>query len=169
MSNADLTPCPSCGKDVHAAARACPTCGFEPERTRLQELWSSLVTVSSILAGFSLAALVQMITGEAREAESVSFHIAAALLIVSSLLLLTVILGAESLRLQDPALGAMRHSERREQRDRSVSHWLLGTFLIALVLSAASIVLLGFFHHVYIGGIGVGVGALCVLLLWRCR
>ncbi|MBY0229488.1 MAG: zinc ribbon domain-containing protein [Gemmataceae bacterium] len=163
-----LFPCPGCDKPIHPSARSCPQCGYQPDRAHLDDLWAGLVGVSSILAGFGLAALVQLVSGESRKSDEPSYHVSVGLLVGSSLLLLAVIVGAELLRRQEPAQGAMRPNPKREERARAVTGWLLLAFCLGLASAAASVVLLGFFFHLAHGIVGSVVAALAVFLLSRC-
>src|SRR5262245_13102490 len=111
----DLTPCPGgCGNLVHPNARECPHCGFQSEMARIEDLMGSLATISSILTGFGLAALVQLATGESRKEETLQWT--TGVWIVSSLLLLSVLVCSEVLRRREVGGGRMRLSREEDQR-----------------------------------------------------
>src|SRR3712207_6291847 len=93
----DLIPCPGgCGNRVHRSATECPHCGFRADLDSLEDLLGSLSTVSSILTGFGLAALVQLASGELRDEAAMRWT--TGLWIISSVLLLGVMVGSEVLR-----------------------------------------------------------------------
>src|SRR5947209_806266 len=140
----DLIPCPGgCGNRVHPNARECPHCGYQSEMDRLEDLLGSLGTISSILTGFGLAALVQLATGESRNEPTLQWT--TGVWIVSSLLLLGVLVGSEVLRRREVGGGRLRLSREEDQRLWGQSQWLLLSFALALIGTAAGVVLLGFY------------------------
>src|SRR5947209_4872994 len=93
----DLLPCPGgCGTQVHRNASECPQCGYRAELSRVEDLLGSLSTVSSILTGFGLAALVQLATGESKKEPALQWT--TGLWMVSSVLFLGVMICSELLR-----------------------------------------------------------------------
>src|SRR3954471_17168325 len=109
MTTKELLPCPGgCGTQVHRNATECPQCGFRSELSRLGELLGSLSTVSSILTGFGLAALVQLATGEAKTEPTLQWT--TGLWTASSLLLLGIMVCSEVLRRREVAGGTLRPS-----------------------------------------------------------
>src|SRR5262249_28034953 len=145
-SHRGVTPC---GHRVHTNARECPNCGYQSEMGRLEDLLGSLGTICSILVGFGLAALVQLASGESRT--DWALQLTTALWIVSSLLLLGVLVCSEVLRRREVGGGRMRLSQEEDQRLWLRSEWLLLTFALALLGTAAGVVLLGFFFSLWHG------------------
>jgi hypothetical protein len=75
ISANELIACPGgCGNSVHRNAPACPHCGYQAELGRLEEPLGSLSTVSSILTGFGLAALVQLASTESSAREDLALQ-----------------------------------------------------------------------------------------------
>jgi hypothetical protein len=130
---------------------------------KLEDLLGSLGTVSSILTGFGLAALVQLATGEARQ-DSV-LQVTTGLWVVSSLLLLGVLVCSEVLRRREAVRGHLRLSREEEERLWRRSEWLLFAFALALLGTAVGVVLLGFFFSPWHGAAGCVAVAVGLLLL----
>src|SRR4051812_14556508 len=131
MTTKELLPCPGgCGTQVHRNATECPQCGFRSELSRLEDLLGSLSTVSSILTGFGLAALVQLATGEAKKEPALQWT--SGFWIVSSVLLLGVMICSEVLRRREVGGGRLRLSPQEEERLWRRSEWLLVSFALAL-------------------------------------
>jgi len=164
-SSGDMIPCPGCGSQVHANARECPNCGYQSEMGRLEDLLGSLGMICSILTGFGLAALVQLATGESRK-EWV-LQLTTGLWTVSSLLLLGVLVCSEVLRRREVGGGRLRLSREEDDRLWKRSEWLLFTFALALLGTAAGVVLLGFFFSVWHGVAGCVAVAAGFFLLWK--
>jgi hypothetical protein len=168
MASDDLIFCPGgCGNRVHPAAAACPQCGYQSELGRLGELLGSLSTVSSILTGFGLAALVQLATGEAKSEPALQWT--TGLWTVSSLLLLGVMVCSEVLRRREVGGGPLCPSREENERLWRRSEWLLFSFALALLGTAAGVVLLGFYFstaHGVAGCAAVAVGFLLVRSMW---
>jgi hypothetical protein len=161
----DLIPCPGgCGSQVHRNARECPHCGYQSEMGRMEDLLGSLGTVSSILIGFGLAALVQLATGESRKEPTLVWT--TGLWIVSSLLLLGVLVCSEVLRRREVG-GRLRLSREEEERLWHRSEWLLFSFALSLLGTAAGVVLLGFYFSTWHGAAGCIAVAVGFFLLWR--
>jgi hypothetical protein len=131
---------------------------------RMEELLGSLGTISSILTGFGLAALVQLATEEARK--DWTLQLTTGVWTVSSLLLLGVLVSAETLRRRDVGGGRMRLARAEDERLWRGSEWLLGTFAVALLGTAVGVVLLGFFFSTWHGVAGC-VGLVFGLYLLR--
>ena len=162
----DLIPCPGgCGNRIHPNARECPHCGYQCEMDRIEELLGSLGPISSILTGFGLAALVQLATAEARNEWTLQWT--TGVWIVASLLLLGVLVGSETLRRRDVGGGRMRLSREEDQQLWSRSEWLLISFSLALLGTAAGVVLLGFFFSPWHGVAGCVAVAAGFFLLWK--
>src|SRR5262245_36863068 len=141
----DLVDCPAaCGNKVHRNAGECPHCGHRTDISRLEDLFSSLSTVSSILVGFGLAALVQLASGETKAKEDPLLTWATAAWLIASLLLLGVLLSSEVLRRREITGGRMRPLTAESERLWSSSGWLLVTFFLALVFVAGGVILLAF-------------------------
>jgi Na+/melibiose symporter-like transporter len=165
-ANGGLIPCPGgCGGRVHPNARECPQCGYQSEMGRMEDLLGSLGTISSILIGFGLAALVQLATEESRKEWALQWT--SAVWIVSSLLLLGVLVSSEVLRRRDVGGGRMRLSREEDQRLWRRSEWLLLSLSLALLGTAAGVVLLGFYFSVWHGVAGCLAVAAGFFLLWR--
>jgi hypothetical protein len=119
------------------------------------------------LTGFGLAALVQLATSESRSKEDVALQWTAGLWIVSSLLLLGVMVCSEVLRRREIGGSRLLLSAAEDERVWRRSEWLLGGFALALLGTAAGVVLLGFSFsllHGIVGCVAVSVG---FVLLWR--
>jgi amino acid transporter len=159
-------PCPGgCGNSIHSNARECPHCGYQSEVERIEDLLGSLGTISSILTGFGLAALVQLATDDSRKEPALQWT--TGVWIVSSLLLLGVLVCSELLRRRDVSGGRMQLSQEEDQRLWGRSEWLLLTFSLALLATAAGIVLLGFFFSLWHGIAGCIAAAVGFFLLWK--
>jgi hypothetical protein len=164
----DLIPCPGgCGNQVHRNASACPQCGYEADLGRVEELLGSLSMVTSILTGFGLAALVQLASEESKAKEEASLQWTKGLWIASSLLLLGVMLCSEVLRRREAGGGRMRPRPEEEERLWRRSEWLLACFALALLGTAAGVVLLGFHFSVIHGLVGCTAVVAGFLLLWK--
>src|SRR5262245_54789305 len=123
-AKSDLISCPGgCGGRVHLTARECPHCGYQSEMGRMEDLLGSLGTISSILTGFGLAALVQLATGEARMETALVWT--TGVWVVSSLLLLGVLVSSEVLRRREVSGGRLRLSRAEDERLWRRSEWLM--------------------------------------------
>jgi hypothetical protein len=123
--------------------------------------------VSSILTGFGLAALVQLATGEARNEPTMQWT--TGLWVVSSLLLLTVMVSSEVLRRREMGGGQLRFSAEEDDQLWKRSEWLLFGFALALLGTAAGVVLLGFYFsvaHGIAGCVTVLVGFALIRKMW---
>lgn len=156
--------CPGCGQKVHRRATVCPHCGCPAELTTFQEQLASLSTICSILVGFGLAGLVQLGGDVEKIRESLWLLLAIGCWLFSSLVLLAVLvlsellrrreLGEDVLDLSDDDLRAYeRHCER-----------LLTSFSIALGITAAGVVLLGF-HFSILHGLVALLAILIALII----
>ncbi len=164
----DQIPCPGgCGTQVHRNASACPQCGYQADLGRLEELLGSLSMVSSILTGFGLAALVQLASEESKAKDEPALQWTTGLWIASSLLLLGVMVCSEVLRRREAGGGRMRPRAEEDERLWRRSEWLLACFALALLGTAAGVILLGFHFSILHGGVGCVAVAVVVLLLWR--
>lgn len=162
----ELILCPgNCGNRVHSSARECPRCGFESEMVRVEELLGSLSTVSSILTGFGLAALVQLATGESRNEPVLQWTVG--LWTFSSLLLLSILVCSEFLRRKDVAGGRIRLKGTEENQLWRRSELLLTTFTVAVAGAAAGVVLLGFHFSIAHGLVASIAVVLGVYSFWR--
>jgi hypothetical protein len=134
--------------------------------SRLEELLGSLSTISSILVGFGLAALVQLASGQDTKTD-VWLLLTSASWIIGSVLLMGVLLGSEALRRQEISGGRMKPHANEDERLGRCSEWLLGAFALALLCVAAGVILLGFwFSHLH--GIAACVAVLlAVLVVYR--
>jgi hypothetical protein len=132
---------------------------------KMEDLLGSLGTISSILTGFGMAALVQLATNESRQEWTHQWT--TAVWVVSSLLLLGVLVCSEFLRRRDVGGGRMRLSRQEDQRLWRQSEWLLLSFSLALLGTAAGVVLLGFFFSLWHGVAGCVAVAAGLLLLWK--
>jgi len=160
-------PCPGgCGNAIHANATECPHCGYRAEFSRLEELLGSLSTISSILTGFGLAALVQLAASPAEVGHERLLQWTNGLWIVSSVWLLAVMVGAETLRRRELRGSRMRLTPQEEERLWKGSERLLLTFALALIGTAAGVICLGFSFSVLHGVLGcIAVGIAFLLLL----
>jgi hypothetical protein len=161
----ELIPCPGCRANVHPNARECPHCGYQSEMDRLEELLGSLGTISSILIGFGLAALVQLATDESRQEPTLRWT--TGLWIVSSLLLLGVLVGSEVLRRREVGGGRLRISREEDERLWQRSEWLLLGFSLSLLGTAAGVVILSFYFSPWHGLAGCLTVAVGFFLLWK--
>jgi hypothetical protein len=136
-------PCPGCDAQVHRRATVCPECGCPAELTVFQEQLASLSTICSILVGFGLAGLVQLAGDVEKIRESNWLLVAIGCWLFSSLVLLAVLVLSELLRRQEVA-DAVFDLPDDILRDyaRRCEH-LLTWFSVALVVTAAGVVLLG--------------------------
>ena len=158
-------PCPGCKRLVDRNASECPGCNYQPPAGRAEELLGSLVTVGSILIGFTLASLVQIAASDTRNDDLV--QIATGFWIVSSVLFMGVVTAAEALRRRD-------HDRERfltTHEDGDVL-WgrcesLLTAFAVALLLAALGVIVLGFFFSTIHGVVGVIAAILTFVLLVR--
>jgi hypothetical protein len=132
---------------------------------RLDDLLGSLSTISSILTGFGLAALVQLATGEARTQPALQWT--TGVWVMSSLLLLGVLVCSEVLRRRDAGGGRMRLSKKEDDQVWRRSEWLLASFALALLGTAAGVVLLGFFFSIWHGVAGCVAVTAGFFLLWK--
>jgi hypothetical protein len=165
-TNDDLLPCPAgCTRKLHRNAKECPGCGYQSEISRIEDLLSSLGTISSILIGFGLAALVQLATDESRKEPMLQWTTLA--WIISSLLLLGVLVSEEFLRMREVRGGRMGLSREEDQRQWRRSEWLLLTFTLALFVPATGIVLVGFCFSLLHGLAACAAIIVGFLLLWK--
>jgi hypothetical protein len=170
MSTSDeLIPCPGgCGTSVHRDAEECPHCGFRAKVNRFDNLLASLSTISSILTGFGLSALVQLASIEKERRDDLSALITTGLWIVSSVLLLSVLICSEVLRRREVG-GRMLLATAEEVALWGRTQWLLSTFALALGLTATGVVTLGFFFsvtHGVVGCVAVLVGYYVLRKVW---
>jgi hypothetical protein len=167
-SDNELISCPGgCGNAVHRHASACPYCGYQAELGRVEELLGSLSTVSSILTGFGLAALVQLATGESRPKDDALLQWTTGLWLVSSLLLLGVMLSSEVLRRREIGGSRLQLSVAEDERIWHQGELLLGCFALALLGMAVGVVLLGFSFSLLLGIVGCVAVIFVFVLLWR--
>jgi len=131
----------------------------------MEDLLGSLSTISSILTGFGLAALVQLATGESRKETELLWT--TAMWIVSSLLLLGVLVCSEVLRRREVGGGRLRPSQEEDEQLWRRSEWLLLSFSMSLLGTAAGVVLLGFFFSVWHGLAGCLAVTAGFFLLWK--
>ena len=145
MPGTELIECPGCGQKVHPRANDCPACGFRSDVTAFDNLLSGLTSVSSILVGFGLAALVSLATSERRAWENQILYYAAMCWSGSSIALLVVLVHAEFLRKQLSDLPRINLPREREESvwQRCVN--LLWIFTTAVMVCAIGVVLIGFF------------------------
>jgi hypothetical protein len=163
-SRNELIPCPGgCNNQVHPSAKECPHCGYQSELGRLEELLGSLSTISSILTGFGLAALVQLANEDAKD--SLALQLTTGLWIVSSLLLLGVLVGSELLRRREVGGGRLRPSREEDETLWRRSEWLLGSSALALGGTAVGVVVLGFYFSLWHGLAGCLAVAVGIFLL----
>jgi hypothetical protein len=106
-------------------------------------LLGSLSTVSSIVVGFGLAAIVSIATAEKDRADDIFCQITAGCWTLSSLLLLAVLLSAEILRRSEVG-SRIAISDAEEDKIWSRCVRLLWMFSISLLLTATGVVLLAF-------------------------
>src|SRR4051812_31808967 len=166
-SGNELLPCPGgCGSQVHSSAGECPECGYRSQLSRVEDLLVSIGTISSILAGFGLAALVQLATAEPREEGQLILAWTAGFWTAGSLLLLAVMIGAEVLRRREVSGGRMHPAPQEDERLWRRTEWLLASFATALLCTAAGVVFLGFFFSWLHGVIGLGATLAAGLILW---
>src|SRR5262249_18611414 len=128
--------------------------------TRLEDLLGSLGTVCSILVGFGLAALVQLASGDEKTRNDPWLSWAAATWIVASVLLLAVLVGAETLRRREVPGGRMTPRAGEDERLWKRGERLMMTFAFALLCTAAGVLLLGCWFswwHGLAGGVAVAV------------
>lgn len=162
----NLIPCPGgCGNQVHPNARECPGCGYLSEMGRLEDLLGSVGTISSILTGFGLAALVQLASGDSRKDWPV--QVTTGLWTVSSLLLLGVMICSEVLRRRDVGGSRLRLTREEDERLWKRSELLLLSFALSLLGTAAGVVVLGFYFSVWHGVAGCIAVAASFFLLWK--
>ena len=163
----DLFDCPGgCGERVHRLAATCQKCGFQSRLVQVENILGSLVTISSILTGFGLAAIVQLASVDKDNRDDWCIQGPMACWIVASLLLLGVIVGAELLRRRDlPSRIAPAQEEEDDLWLRS--QWLLSAFAFSLMPIAAGVVWLGFFFSVWLGAIGVAAVLVAIFILSR--
>ncbi len=159
-------PCPGCGKDVHPRAAACPSCGFRAESSNFRELLASLSLISSILIGFGLASLVALYA-QAPEGKPVVHHIAEGCWIFSSLLLLGVLVLSEWVGRQEVSEIEIQMPAADKEHVMQCCSDLLIAFLVALLLMAVGIVVLGFGFSLWHGLAGVGAVACSGVLIVR--
>ncbi len=161
-------PCPGgCGSSIHPNAVECPHCGYRAEFSRLEELLGSLSTMSSILTGFGLAALVQLATSQTEGRSERLLYWTSLLWIVSSMLLLAVMIGSETLRRREVQGSRMRLTPQEDERLWRWSEQLLFAFALALAGTAGGVILLGFSFSLLHGIIGLVVVAVSVVLIWK--
>jgi hypothetical protein len=160
-----LIPCPGCANQVHPNAKECPGCGYLSEMGRLEDLLGSLSTISSILTGFGLAALVQLATDESRKEPTLLWT--TWLWTISSLLLLGVLVCSEVLRRREVVGGRLRLSQEEDKHLWRRSEWLLLSFAFALLGTAAGVVMLGFYFSTWHGVTACFAVAIGFILLWK--
>ena len=167
-ANMELISCPGgCGNSIHANATECPHCGYRAEFSRLEDLLGSLSTISSILTGFGLAALVQLATIQAEPRSELLLQWTIGLWIVSSVLLLGVMIGSELLRRREVRGSRMRLAPQEDERLWRQSERLLLAFALALVGTAAGVIGLGFSFSMLHGIVGCVVVAFGVFLILK--
>ena len=163
----DLFDCPGgCGERVHRLAAACQKCGFQSRLIQIENILGSLVTISTILTGFGLSAIVQLVSVDKENRDTWAIQGPMACWIVASLLLLGVIVGAELLRRRDPP-SRISPDAKDEDDLWARSQWLLSTFAVSLVPVAVGVVWLGFFFSLWLGAIGVVAVAIAIFILSR--
>ena len=168
---AEIIECPSgCGSKVHTRATFCPNCGYRSESTNFEGLLGSLSTVSSILIGFGLAALVTLATDDSRAIEDVAVRITAGCWVVSSMMLLVVLVLTEIVRQRERNVGQLRISAGDEERIWKRCEILLYMFTLALVGTAVGVILLAFHFSVVHGVMGIVSVILSILvIIWLFR
>ena len=162
--SSELLPCPGgCGEMLHRSASECSRCGFRSRLAQVEDILGSLSTLSSILTGFGLSAIVQLATVAREERADLAVLGPMACWIVSSLLLLGVLVGAELLRRRERET---RISPQRADEDAlwDRAQWLLSTFALSLLPIAAGVVWLGAFFSVWLAVIG-GLALLAALFI----
>lgn len=157
-------PCPGCGVLVHPTALACSECGYRSQISRLNDILSSLVTMSSILTGFGLSSVVQLATVNDRHYWLVQGS--AGCWIVAALLLLSVIVGAEISRHRERS-SHMDPSEQEDSQHSGQCRLLFSYFMSALIVFAVGVVTIGFYFSNLLGLIGLGAVATSLFVLRR--
>ena len=158
--------CPGgCGNSIHANAMECPHCGYRAEFSRLEELLGSLSTMSSILTGFGLAALVQLATSQTEGRPEHLLYCTSFVWIVSSILLLAAMIGSEVLRRREVRGCRMRLAPQEDEQLWRQSERLLFAFALALLGTALGVILLGFCFSILHGVAGLVAVVLSAVLL----
>lgn len=160
MAANDLIACPGgCGRQVHRRAGECPNCGYRADAADFEDLLGSLSTVSSILVGFGLAALVALATDESHALDGRAVSVAAGCWVGSSVVLGFVLVLAELLRRRAAGLSRIQLPEAEDRRLWGRSVWLLTMFAGALLSTATGVVLVAFHFSVAHGLIGLAAAA----------
>jgi hypothetical protein len=166
-ASSQLIPCPAgCGRMLHRRAEGCPQCGFRGELTGFEELLGSLSTVSSILVGFGLSAIVSIATAEEHRADDEVSQIAAGCWIASAIIFLAVMLTSEILRRREVG-SRIEISDAEEERIWVRCVRLLWVFSLALFLTAIGLVLLAFHISLIHGLCGAATVVLAFFTIFR--
>lgn len=150
---------------MYPHAPGCPNCGYQPATNRTDELLGSIVTVSSILIGFTLSALVQVTSGETRSDGLV--QVATGCWVASSVLLVGVLIGAETARRREFTGGRLLASAAEDEHQWTRCEWLLTTFTVALLAAACGVVVIAFFFSAVHGVVGCLSAAVALILIRR--
>jgi hypothetical protein len=162
-----LTSCPGCRKEVHRRATVCPHCGCPAELTVFQEQLASLSTICSILVGFGLAGLVQLAGDVEKIRESIWLLVAIGCWLFSSMVLLAVLVLSELLRRQDLADAVLDLPDDKLGEYAHRCERLLSWFSVALVITAAGVVLLGVHFSLWHGLVALtGIVAALLIGYW---
>jgi len=160
--DASTLTCPGCVHALHSTASHCPHCGFRPRAARNEEILGSLSTIGSILAGFGLAAVVQLATIGDEHRNDWLILITEACWLVASMLMLAVTFGSELLRRNEETQNLHCPPEHLD------SHWeritrLLNIFMLALLPFGVGILAIGYFLSIALG-VAASVAAIGAIL-----
>lgn len=161
----DLLSCPACGTSVHERASECPRCGFRTEARGFDDLLTSLSTVSSIIVGFGLAALVSLATDDSHALDDPFMQVTAGCWIGASILLLVVLVVSELIRRADVGQSRLRMDQTEMDRIEARCLGLIVTFGVALLATAVGVVLVGFHFSWVHGAIGCTSAVAGLLLI----
>jgi hypothetical protein len=161
------TRCPGCDEKVHRRATVCPHCGCPAELTVFQEQLASLSTICSILVGFGLAGLVQLGGDVEKIHASLWLLLAVGCWLFSSLVLLAVLVLSELLRRQEVAEDVLDlPDDKLQEYSRRCEH-LLTWFSVALVITAAGVVLLGVHFSLWHGLVALLAVFVALFIVYR--
>ena len=161
----ELIPCPGCERRLHVNAIECPQCGFRSEAKNVDEFLGSLSMVSSILVGFTLAALVSLVAEGYHTLADWRVHVSTGCWMVASILYLHTLIGSELLRRQE--MNSEIHLGDQSGRVWNRCEGLFYALSLAALTTAVGVVILAFHFSPYHGAVACAVAAICLIFLYR--
>lgn len=155
--------CPGCDNQLHKTAVECNYCGFRSETKTIEGILGSFSMISSILVGFTLAALVSLVAEGYPTTPDLALDISTGCWVVCSILYMLALVGSEILRRTELGVGF-------QDRMDNVWKWcdlLFWVISLAVFLTAVGVVILAFHFSPYHGGAALTVTAISLVFLSR--